>query len=109
MQRGYAALVQGVGIRTCFDEIDDHLMLRISVPVARTGTRVCGVVERFGTPSIPGTNIRTVRHQRPGEVSSVGCRGNVQRSIPCIDVVMYCTEEVRTGILAGRSDADGTG
>jgi hypothetical protein len=65
---------------TCFDEVGDHLALRNSAPVARRGTAVGGVVERFGAPSITSANSRTVRDQRL--FSFIRGRRDVQCRVP---------------------------
>jgi len=76
--------------------------------VARTGTAVCGVVERFGTPSVSGTNFSTVRCETFGDVYFVCGRSNMQRSVAFKDVVVNCAQEVRIWILPGRSGLDCT-
>jgi hypothetical protein len=63
MQRGDAAVVHGVRMRARIDEVDDHVTLGISPPIAHTGSPVCGVMEWFGTPSIPNTNLCTMRDE----------------------------------------------
>ena len=71
MQRGYAALVYGIRIGTCLDQISDHLALCILVPVDRTRTAVCGIVEGFGAPSISSTNLRTHCDKRLSKLAAI--------------------------------------
>src|ERR1700756_2601825 len=59
MQRGDAAFVLGVGICPCPDEVRDHLVLGIPIPVDGAGTSVCRVVDRFGSSSVPGAYVRS--------------------------------------------------
>src|SRR5260370_37258625 len=67
MQRGDPAVVHGVRIRAGSDEVNDHLALRVPIPTGRTRTPsrtrppICGVVERFGSPSVTSPNVRAVR------------------------------------------------
>ena len=64
---GHAASVHSVWMCTCFDEASDYLTLRISAPVARSGSPICGVVNRLGTPSIASPNICALPDERLGE------------------------------------------
>src|SRR6478735_1364397 len=57
MQRGDAAVIGRVGIGSCLDEIGDHVVLGIRVPVLGTGASVCRVVDRFGASSVPSAHI----------------------------------------------------
>jgi hypothetical protein len=65
-------------------------------------------VNRLGTPSIAGSNIRAMRDEILGETCLMRGSGDVQRSVTGIYVVMNRSEEVRVRILAARSGADWT-
>jgi len=84
-------------------------MLAVRFPADGTGVSVCRVVDRFGSSSVPGANIRSSRDDSARESSSVRCGNDVQRRVAGIDVVMDRGKEVRLGILAGRSDANWSG
>jgi hypothetical protein len=75
MQCGYPALVHGIWVRAILDEINDHVSLCITNPVVRVWTPVCGVVERFGSPSVTSPNVRALRQDELGELSMMrgGC------------------------------------
>ncbi len=106
VQRCDAALVHGVGTCTCFDEVTDYLTLSASALVARTGTPVRGIVQRFGTPSVTSTDICASRYKSLGEFWLMCGGSNMQCCVTRIHVVMNLNEEVRVGVLAARSDTE---
>ncbi len=109
MKRSHAALVNGVRIRTFFDEVGDHQSLPVPIRRGRTGTPICGVVERFGAPSVTSADISTSCDEEFGKFSLVRGGSDVRRRVSGVHVMMDRTKEVRVRILATRSDADWTG
>ena len=109
MQRGHAALVHGVGFRAHLDEVRNRASLPVPIPIGSTGSPVCGVVERLGTPPVPSADIGPARHEQFRESSMVRGGGDVQGGVPRVDVVMNRPKEVRVGILPGRTGAKGRG
>jgi hypothetical protein len=65
-------------------------------------------VNRLGAPSVANPHICAVRDEIPGDTWTVRGRGDVERCVARIDVVMDRSEEVRLGVLAARSGADRT-
>jgi hypothetical protein len=63
MHRSDATLVDRVRIRSGGDEKSDHVTLCGTVPRERSRTAVCGVVERFGSPSVARSHIGACRDE----------------------------------------------
>jgi hypothetical protein len=104
VQRPDTTVVQGLGIGTCLDEVANHLALSRRVPPVRSGTPICRVVQRFGSPSVTGANHGAMCNERLGESSMRGGSDNMQCRVARIDVVTNGQKEVGAGILAARSD-----
>jgi hypothetical protein len=109
MQRRDTALVDRVGVGASIDEVTDDLALRIRSQEVRARASICGVVERFGSPSVAGANRGAFSDERLGESSVMGGGGDMQCRIARVDVVTNRDKEVGAGILAARSDPKRTG
>jgi hypothetical protein len=103
MQWSHATLVQRVRVRACFDQICDHVTLGIPIPMLRARTPVCGVVERFSSPSVASANVGASRDERVGEFSLMRGSSDMQRRVTAVDVVMDRSKAIRLGVLAARS------
>jgi hypothetical protein len=104
MQRRDTAFVDRVWVGANIDEVRDHLALRIRIQEVRVRVSICGVVERFGSPSVAGANRGALCDERLGESSVMGGGDDMQCRVARVDVVTNRDKEVGAGILAARSD-----
>ena len=112
MQRGYTALVHGVGVCARIDEVGDQLALRIRIPVVHARASIRGVVERFGSPAVASANRGAVCEERLCESSLMGGGCDMQSRVARVDVMANRDKEVGDWILAAGSDpkrTDGQG
>jgi hypothetical protein len=109
MQRRYTALVDRVRVGASSDEVSDHLALVIRVQVASARASICGVVERFGSPSVAGANSSASCDECLGELAMMGGGGDMQGGVAHVDVVTNRDKEVGAGILPGCADAQRVG
>src|SRR3954471_11705634 len=108
MQRRHTALIEGVRIRACLDELRDHVTLCHRIPVRRAGTPVGGVVERFSSPAVTSANIAASRNKRLGDFSLMRGGSDMQRRVTAVHVMTDRGKEVGLGILAARPDTNRT-
>jgi hypothetical protein len=102
MQRRYAALVDRVRVGASSNEVNDHLALRIRIHIVRARPSIRGVVERFGSPPVPGANRGALPDERLGKPTVMRGGGDMQGRVARVDLVTNRDQEVGTGILAGR-------
>jgi hypothetical protein len=104
MQRRDTALVDRVWVGASIHEVRDHLALRIRIREVRARVSICGVVERFGSPSVAGANRGALCDERLGESAVMGGGSDMQCRVTRVDVVTNRDKEVGAGIRAARSD-----
>jgi len=105
MKGRYTALVHRVRVRAGIDEVRDHIALRIRTGVLSARVSICGVVQRFGSPSVAGANRSASCDERLGDTSMMGGRCDMQGRVARVDVMTNRDEKVGMGILTARANA----
>ena len=104
MQGCHSALVCRVRIGTRSNQELDRGGLSLRVPVRRSRYAGGRIVQRLRPSPIPRCGIRAVRDEIVRDVRPVGCGGDVQRRVACVDIVPDLGEEVRSRCPAAGAD-----
>ena len=103
MDGSNATVVECVGIGAVLDEIDDDLPLSTGIPAP-----VGGVVQRFGSPSVPRTNSRAACDEHLNDFWLMRGRCDVECRVTSIDVMANRHEEVSVWASAAGTDLNWT-
>src|SRR5690348_10362488 len=104
MQRRHATLVYRIRVRTRTEQVRDNGRLRSWRPRCRSRLAVTGVVNRLCASAIAGTDVGAAANEAPRDVGPVRRRGNVERRVAGIHVVLNLLEEVRRCRVTRRAD-----